>query len=111
MDEATEAISFERLANRLTFNPNNNKLYSAWNFLISLISLFQTILYAILVGWGHIHNTFDYQSISLGVVELIYLINIIIQFFIAYDEQGDGIYEFRFEKTAKRFMRRSKFYI
>ena len=52
VDEATEAISFERITNGLTFVPKNNRLYSFWNFCISIVSFVQTIMYAVFAGWG-----------------------------------------------------------
>ena len=86
VDEASEALSFEKIASKLTFIPKNNRLYSLWNFMISMISLVQTIMYAVFVGWGFHHDAFDWQNILLAILELLYLVNIIIQFFIAYDE-------------------------
>ena len=86
MDEATEAISIEQLTNSLTFIPENNKFYTLWNFLISMISLVQTIIYAIYAGWGFAAEIHNWQNILLASIEFIYLLNILIQFFIAYDE-------------------------
>ena len=103
-DEVTDAMNLEAILNSLTFVPRKKKMYSVWKFILSLVSLLQTILYASSVGWGFHHDFFNWRNILLFIIELIYLINIIIQFFIAYDIEGDGVYEYRFEKTAKRFM-------
>ena len=90
-------MTFEAIASNLTFVPKNNRMYSFWNFFISLISFVQTIMYAVFVGWGISHeDSFNWQNILLGIIELIYLINIIIQLFIAYDDGGNGIYEYSF---------------
>ena len=110
-DEVTEAINLETLLNSMTFIPKDNKLFSFWNFLISVISLVQTIMYAVFVGWGFHHDFLNWRNIVLCCIEFLYLVNIFVQMFIAYDIEGDSVYEYRFEKTAKRFTKSQSFWI
>ena len=100
-NDGLEEYSIETILNSLTFNPDNSKMYSAWNFFIGQISLFQTFLYTINIAFGFQEEINNWKNVVLIIIEVIYLIHISTQFFKAYDEQGDAIYEYRFFKTAK----------
>lgn len=84
-------MNIENILNRLTFVPKNSKLYPFWKFFMSMISLIQTIMYALFVGWGFHHDLLNWRNITLILIEFIYLINITIQFFIAYDIEGGSV--------------------
>ena len=56
-------------------------------------------------------NELRWMNYILFIPEIIFIVDIILRFFLAYDEQGDANYEFDVFKTSKRFVNSSEFKI
>ena len=89
-------FSIVRIANKLVFLPKSIH-YKMWRMYLSSISLYQSIFYANLMAFDVINSDKIYYVhlifILIGIFEISYLIDIIIECFKAYDINGDGVYE------------------
>ena len=85
--EVDENFDWTMILQKMTFHPNN-RAYRIWNIIISFVSLISSIFYAEMIAepLGTETEIFNWINIILFIVEFIFLIDIILRFFKAYDE-------------------------
>ena len=93
----------------LVFRPDGN-FYSFWKFLIGLTSLLSSFLYTYLLGEGIPDSVLSWVNLLCGMLELIYLTDIVLSFFKGFNEDY-GEFELRFQKTWRHFFYSDEFKI
>lgn len=94
----------------MVFHPRNC-VYETWCSVISCASFFTSFLYAFLITESSQGTVTKEYFAILIFCEVLFLADIVISFFKAYDDNGDALYEFDFWKTSKKYMNTSDFKI
>lgn len=94
-------MSLQKLLDMLVFKPDS-KLYGTWKFVIGLASLVSCGFYSLLLAEG-LPEIISWQNFFIICLEIIFLSDIILHFFMAYNEDGYGEFEMSFEKTWKKY--------
>lgn len=93
----------------LVFHPDH-KIYSIWKFLIGIASVFSCGMYTLLLAEG-LPEILSLENFFIACLELIFFVDIVLHFFMAFNEDGYGEYEFSFQKTYKKYFYSIKFKI
>ena len=79
--------------------------YVFWTQFLSIVSIIQSLLYSILIGFDLKPEDPHYEFFIVFIIftELCYCFDLIVESLKAYDISGQMIYEMRWQKTMKRF--------
>lgn len=67
--------------NNLVFHPTKSKPYVYWMQYLSLVSIFQSFIYSILISFSYerTHGDFNFIIIALIIVEFSYVLELILE--------------------------------
>lgn len=96
-------FSLYKLLNYFVYLPDN-KLYSFWKLLTGIMSLISCMIYSYVLAFGLTGSIDNWDHQVIIVMEIIFLIDFILCFFVAFDEDGFGEYITSFRRTKERFI-------
>lgn len=91
----------------LVVHPDSDFYLSFVSFM-SFISLLSTFSYSYFIGFGSDSNIL---LLLIIIAEISYFCSLVIESLKAYDDEGDGTYEFRWQKTTVRYWKTAQFKI
>ena len=86
------------------------RLYKVWTFFVIFNCLTTAVIYPYCAAFGGVpYNWKDPIWILIFIGELVMLMDIIINFLLAYRDEGDPYYVIDFGKIATRYMKEGTF--